>query len=634
MNHNLIVALFNIIIFVYLLACTFLMGYLCIPKRFYLKQDGFWNLFFMWFAGYYALTCVMIVLGLNQLAHSYYTLGISGLIISLGSIKLIKRKTHILIYHYIKHDLILKFRLNLLILPVLLFGCLMFWAALVPPTKVDELNYYLYFSKEILRSQDLAAILTPYEVHQYMAMPIFNVWPLSVRAEYVPALNSVWSYFLMIGLMHQSLSRLINKAQTWMFILIASISVQFIVNFAAPGDNAINSLCLFLVFTLAYEIHASLFRSKKIFLESDLLTKLFWFSFVSGLALMSKLASIFIVVPLVVFFYVNLYASRNLSMKKWLTMLGFGLALAPFLYYAYVVCGHAFNPILAQLSRAFDASEGGVVQYHSAYGSIIDFLKNLLTLPSRMMMKSQLRLAFSPLLWPLIWLCIFYLWKRKVWYCLVTLLTCCLFAQIVFYVPYERFYLGVFLWLGMIGWVGWIRLSARWGALALITQNILISVTAGALLCVSTVYAYPMIKSVIVNESRDSYMQSRVGSYNTIQWVNSNLLKESFLIIEGQSRYLYDIKTEKNHRLLWSRRKGEFLQKGHLNANRIEFLKQEGVTHLMTVERHGKKRKDWYYRLCQNRRFAKLIYENNNEIVSGRRVKADIFGITRIYQLV
>lgn len=223
------------------------------------------------------------------------------------------------------------------------------------------------------------------------------------------------------------------------------------------------------------------------------------------------------------------------------------------------------------------------------------------------------------------------MYKKKVWVCLISIFLCLIFGQTIQFVPYERFYLGVFIALGLIGWVHWVevvkKIDKRW----FLVQKVLIYITTLALFAISFTYAYPMVRYVFINQNRTNFLVSKVGSLRTIMWANSHLPSDSFMIIEGGSRYFYDIKTELNHILFW-KKMSKFNRQKHPKKV-IRFLKANGVTHLMTLEHPKQIRKDWYYKLCQNPLFLKLVYENKNEIISGRRVLPDIYGAVSVYEI-
>lgn len=87
--------------------------------------------------------------------------------------------------------------------PFLLMFILLFFSCLVPPTKIDEITYHLYYTKMAVLGKSFKLLYSPFALFTYMGAQTYNIWVYHARALYAPALNSLFclglSFFVLIS---------------------------------------------------------------------------------------------------------------------------------------------------------------------------------------------------------------------------------------------------------------------------------------------------------------------------------------------------------------------------------------------------------------------------------------------------
>ena len=184
----LVSACLSSVAFVYFQALTFFLGSSLLPKSLIDLEAPLWSSLSAYLFGFLLLSSVSCTLGIANLIQFPILLLCQAIL----WLAIFFRKQQAGIISRLAFAEISVFgkacsRHRVLTL-ILAFDALMLLCCLLPPTKSDEITYHLYLTKNTFASGGFQQLLSPSEVlSSWLAVPIYNIWPYSLGAEFTPA---------------------------------------------------------------------------------------------------------------------------------------------------------------------------------------------------------------------------------------------------------------------------------------------------------------------------------------------------------------------------------------------------------------------------------------------------------------
>lgn len=623
MENNLLIAIWSVLVFVYYQFLTFALGFSCFPKKAHLHEENYWNYFIAWILGFSLLTCTMILIG-TLWKINWLSLFLSNIVfwfIILSSCYF--KPPSLKISRLEKTQVLVLFLLGLII-------TLMFFSCLVPPTKIDELLYHIFYVKLSVLEEGFKLHYSPYQILMHMGMQTYNIWSYALKAEYTPALNSFFCYLFSIFILFFWAKERYNKTVSYIAVLVTAFSLIKIVEAIAPGDNTANYLFLMTLMMLSYDIYNNLNKQAHFSLDKPTLIKLFAFNLVSCLSIVIKITSILMVIPTLLLLYIFVLRRVKVEQKQFLQLILPFIVLIPFLFRAYFLYGNPFFPLVLNTSGINTFNEKTLkhfLYYEASAWTFQDIIPSLYCY----IFKSLFTKMTSPLFWLFSFLGFIHLIKKKTIHLVLGIVISYILTIHKLPDAFFRYYLGVMDFLIVLGIAELFSIiSLKWKAFSENIVKISAITSTSVIALITVIYAKQFLFCLFTNQNRDLFIKPRVECYETIQWINNNLPKDSLIIIETKGRYYYERKIESYAPIVL----GKLLRELRNPDKIYKLLKQNGVTHLMVCEFFNKpQRKDSYYRFCNIEKYTEKIYENKNEVVLGKRWNNPEYGKTAIYRL-
>lgn len=624
LENNFLIAIWSVLVFVYYQILTFALGFSCRPKKARLYGENYWNYFIAWIIGFSLLTCTMVIIG------TFWRINWLSLLLSNVAFWFIILSSS---YHFklpsLKIPRLEKTQTLILFLLVVIIT-LMFFSCLVPPTKIDELKYHLFYVKLAVLEEGFKLHYSPYHMLMHMGIQTYNIWSYALKAEYTPALNSFFCYLFSIFILFFWTKERYNKTISYIAVLITAFSLIKVTEGIAPGDNIANHLFLMTFMMLSYDIYSNLKKQTRSSTNLDklTLTKLFALNLVFCLSIVIKITSILMVIPTFLLLYIFILKKVNIERKQLLQLALPFIVLIPFLLRAYVLYGNPLFPLTLNLFGAGPFDSSALKNYFNANTTSWNF-QDIIASPYWYIFDSSFTKVTNPLFWLFSFLGYIHLIRKKAIYIVIGIVISYILASYKLPANFFGYYMGVMDFLIVLGIVELFNLiPLQWKIFSENLVKVLTITTASIITLAIVVYTKQFLFCFFTNQNRDAFIKPRVECYETIQWINHNLPKDSLILVETKGRYYYERKTESLTPTVFGKAPKE-LERNLDEA--YKFLKQKGVTHLLVCE--SLDMEDFYYYFYNTKKYVEKVYKNNNEIVVGKRWTKPEYGKTAIYKL-
>lgn len=618
---NLLNSIASTAVFIYYQVLTFLIGFVFLPyKKDFLKSHVD-TLLASWLTGFGIFNFIAIILlslgALNETSKFLCGLGMVIIICA--------RKGSAALFWGAALKVLPKGRLdwprNAAFMLFIVFITAMFLSCFAPPTKGDEIYYGVYYTKKLLLDGAFKQFYSPAPAFGFMAVSVYNTWFYSRLTEYAAALNSVLYYIMAVLYMYYWSKERFGKNTAVFSCLISGFALHKTITCAAPGDNTLNFLLLMAGMMAAYDLFKKCAPSK-----------IFTLYLIFFTAIAVKFTNIILVCSMLIFIYA--FNFRKILFKKEHLLpacLGF-LFILPFFIKQYFLWGNPVFPMAYTVlgSGPFDIAalkEGFNFHVMKSPLNLRTDLLGLIKSPIRYIAVEQMFL--NPFTAPLLILGLIRLIKEKI-YSIASGMAVCYGASFFLLPHYSvRYYLGLIDFLVILGCAELLRAFPE-----KIRERAAGFFLSAATLCASVILLFSIrynaqFISYFLNPDRGKFLRPRIECFETINWANKNLPKDSLLLTNTRGRYYYNMATETFDPSVFGKERSCIKDpQGFYNL-----LKENNVGYLMNAKHNKHTKKNDYDLFCETSGFCELIYNNPNEMTwAGRWIKP-LYGKTAVYKL-
>jgi hypothetical protein len=589
--------------------------------------NEFMKLIFRWAVGWNMIIFLVHILGLISCLNivTYLILCFSGL----SLYPLIYRKSLINHLPALKEDylrcrekIISLVKENKVVAGILLsFVTMMYLISLAPVSATDVLNYYYYFVKRIV---DQGALLFDYfqvVSFQPMAQQLWYVPVYGLGATEAPAVLNVFTSLFIIFVSYLWLTKYTERKWALLAIIATYISQNSVSIIPAPQDNVATWLWCLIILIATYE-----------FLYSKQSHEYQRFMFLSlGLIYVTTCVVKLTNLPLVflcflVVFY-KIYISKVNYKHLVLIFIPFLVIYTPFLIKNYLWTGSPLFPALANLfgSKTFDVEALNIFIQRPAYhypDSFVGVVKYLIldVFPHNLQYNQSLLLfMLSPV-------AIIYLIYNKKY--LIGTITFIWFMCFFILTASARLMGGLTIFLLLTLFIHNKDLMKNRFMVTII------KVHAIFIVLITAIYFVQFGKYIFGLETKEEFLDTKVQTYQGINWANHSLPANSKILITSREKYYfnYPVYCLDECPLVM----GEDVRKIRDPKDAYLFIRKHGISHLFLTDVKPDYAVDFIELLYQvGRKYGELIYEEEEATIRGVRypLLKPRFGKLEIYEL-
>jgi len=494
---------------------------------------------------------------------------------------------------------------NKLALSLLIFFIMMMCLiALAPISKTDELHYYYYFLKRIVSEGGI--LFDYYQVlsFQPMAQQLWYVPVYGLDAIEAPALLNVFTSFLIIFFSYLWLTKYIDRKLAYIAILATYINLNGISIYPAPQDNVACWLWGLLSLIATYEfLYSNLSLEKRKYILLTL-------GMIYVTACLVKLSNLPLVFLCICIILIKLFIDK-IHIKYFLLLLfPFIIFYIPFLVRIYLWTGSPFFPALANLfgSNTFDVDALNIYLQRPApqwRDSIIDNLYYIID-----MFRHNILFNLSPILILFSQIGVFILFYKKKYF--IAVIASFYMIFMFFSSASLRLMGGHYIFLTLILFIQDIKFFQKPIILNLIRMHSIF------LVILTVIYFKQFGMYIFGIETKEEFLQTKVQTYQEIQWANRNLPSNSKILTTTYDKYYFDFSVYNlaEYPLAF----GKDLRTLKSIEEIYLFLINNGITHLFLAETGiGFNRDFRKLLLAVADKYGNILYQDSKAIVHGVR---------------